>query len=672
MSKLHIYMIWFISISFPVSAQEFQGGTESPFSLGTGGRELAMGAADIAGSSPVSSPYWNPSRLAGAETYALGGFHIRLFDSDAVYQYLGLVAPTLDFGTFGFGVFRLGVDNIEKRDANNLLLGSFDDNLLNFHFAYARTISGYDFGVAVTIEHQSLDNYSATSSPGLNLSATRRFSPVSTVISNIAVAVHARNIITPGIKLADQNVDYPREADLAVSVGISPSSMENHTLNISTALFKVDNVDTKIALGAEYGWNKIIFVRGGLRDGNPSAGIGLGLAGMSFDYAVVGRDLGTLHMFTLTSRFGKPLSERKRQKIERREAEFNRLMTKCMKEDNLIMILRMVQQGQEQLDANELTKAAGNFGRALFLARSLNIDTLKIYGLSLETQNRIDELRRKERFKQNLESSSARLAQDEYLAAKYFAELALDDIPESPQALEVLRKATKAIESIASNDEVVQNRLWQSDSLLALGQYEEALVALRALADFAPQNDVVRMTLRRAEFERWRESAEIAYSERDFESARVAVDSALARVPEHQRCLALRRQINVAEGRKQQQISAPITQNLVSLSKKLGKEVESAYQSARLSFERGDLQAAVGEWEWLEQLAPNYKSVRDYLVKAYKFVGVELYGQDKLQEAVDVWRKAWSLQPLNVEIQTYIERTETEIEKLRILSYDIE
>lgn len=672
MSRLHNYMIWLILISCPVSAQEFEGGTESPFSLGTGGRELAMGAADIAGSSSVSSPYWNPSRLAGAETYALGGFHIRLFDSDAVYQYLGLVAPTLDFGTFGFGVFRLGVDNIEKRDANNLLLGSFDDNILNFHLAYARTISGYDFGVALTIEHQSLENFNATSSPGLNLSATRRFSPVSTVISNIAVTVHGRNLIAPKIKLSDQNVAYPREADLAVSVGISPSSMEAHTLNISSALFKVDNVSTKIALGVEYGWSKILFVRGGLRDGNPSVGIGLNLAGMSFDYAVVDRDLGTLHMFTLTSNFGKPFSERRRLKLERQEVQFNRLMTKRMKEDNIDMINRMVQQGREHLDANELTRAAGNFGRALFLTRSLDLDTLEIYGLSLETQDRIDELRRKERFEQNLESASARLVQDEYLAAKYFAELALHEMPESPQAIEVLRKATKAIESIASNDEVVQNRLWQSDSLLALGQYEEALVALRALADFAPQNDVVRMTLRRAEFERWRESAEIAYSERDFESARVAVDSALARVPEHQRCLALKRQINAAEGRKRQQLSIPITKNPVSLSKKLGREVESAYQSARISFERGDLQAAVGEWERLEQLAPNYKSVQEYLVKAYKFVGVELYGQDKLQKAVDVWRKAWLLQPSNVEIKTYIERTETEIEKLRVLSYDIE
>ena len=670
MKKLTLYIIWFFLISGLVSAQEFEGGTQSPFSLGTGGRELAMGAADLAGSSPVSSPYWNPSRLATAERYALGGFHSRLFDSDAVYQYLGLVAPTLDLGTFGIGIFRLGVNNIEKRDVNNLKLGSFDDNLLNIHFAYARSVSGYEIGAALTIEHQSLDNFKATSSPGLNLSASRRFSAVSSLIRSIDISIQGRNLIAPSITLSTQNVTYPREADLAVSVGISPSSIANHTLIFSTALFKVDNVNTKIALGAEYGWSKVLFIRTGLRDGNPSGGIGISLAGISFDYAVVDRDLGSLHMFTLTSSFGKPLSERRQLKQDKREAEFTRMMSARMKEDNVIMVYKMVQQGKEQLEANYLAKAAGNFGRALFLARSLELDTLEVSKLSIETQNQVDILQRRERFNENLQLAATKLEQGEFLGAKYFAELALVELPESPQAIEILNKAVEAIKSIASRDEVVQNRLLQSDSLLSLGQYEEALVALRALADFAPQNDVIRMTLRRAEFERWRESAEIAYSERDFESARVAVDSALARVPEHQRCLALKRQINAAEGRKRQQLSTPITNNPVSLSKKLGKEIESAYQSARLAFEMGDLQSAIAEWERLEQLAPNYKSVREYLVKAFKFVGVELYGQDKLQEAVHVWRKAWLLQPSNLEIKTYIERTETEIEKLRILSYD--
>ena len=92
--------------------------------------------------------------------------------------------------------------------------------------------------------------------------------------------------------------------------------------------------------------------------------------------------------------------------------------------------------------------------------------------------------------------------------------------------------------------------------------------------------------------------------------------------------------------------------------------------SARRYFEDGNLSQAIIHWEKVERLAPDYASVREYLVNAYKFVGVELYSQNKLQEAVDTWQKALRLQPGNDEIARYIRRTENEIRKLHELSYD--
>ena len=64
--------------------------------------------------------------------------------------------------------------------------------------------------------------------------------------------------------------------------------------------------------------------------------------------------------------------------------------------------------------------------------------------------------------------------------------------------------------------------------------------------------------------------------------------------------------------------------------------------------------------------------MRTYLVNAYKYVGVELYGQNKLKEAVSVWKKAAQLQPNNDEIADYIRRTENEISKMQELSYGFE
>ncbi|MGD9140071.1 MAG: hypothetical protein PVJ42_00885, partial [bacterium] len=100
------------------------------------------------------------------------------------------------------------------------------------------------------------------------------------------------------------------------------------------------------------------------------------------------------------------------------------------------------------------------------------------------------------------------------------------------------------------------------------------------------------------------------------------------------------------------------------------REVAATYKRGQDLFEKGRLSEAVVEWERVEALAPDHMSVRDYLVDAYKFLGVELYTQSKLSEAVDVWKKASRIAPDSTEIESYIKRTEHEISKLQEMSYD--
>ena len=108
----------------------------------------------------------------------------------------------------------------------------------------------------------------------------------------------------------------------------------------------------------------------------------------------------------------------------------------------------------------------------------------------------------------------------------------------------------------------------------------------------------------------------------------------------------------------------------MKLSPELRREVEDTYASGQRAFQAGELTQAIELWERVERLAPGFESVRAYLVNAYKFVGVELYGRDQLEQAVATWRKAAALEPNNPEIAGYIKRTETEISKLKELSYE--
>ncbi|MFH2037333.1 MAG: hypothetical protein ABIJ45_13085, partial [Candidatus Zixiibacteriota bacterium] len=314
------------------------GGTNSPFSFGAGAREISMGGAGLAISDASTAPYWNASRLLGAEKLTISGFHTRLYDSDVAYQYFGLAVPTLDWGCFGAGVFRLGIDGIEKRDENNILQNIFDDNRLAFYFAYARQLSGFDVGLSLMMENHSLDNYSATSSPGINISIGRSFIINNDRFKEILLAFNGRNLIRPSTDLAGEKIEDPYTIDLGLTVKIKPIIKWNHTLSVSARLTKVDFVDSKYSAGLEYSFNDLLHLRGGLRDNKLSVGGGLKYKMLSFDYALVNRDLGSLHLFSITSSFGQSVSERRNLRAQLRETNFNSMMVERLISQNKEMI----------------------------------------------------------------------------------------------------------------------------------------------------------------------------------------------------------------------------------------------------------------------------------------------------------------------------------------------
>jgi len=174
----------------------------------------------------------------------------------------------------------------------------------------------------------------------------------------------------------------------------------------------------------------------------------------------------------------------------------------------------------------------------------------------------------------------------------------------------------------------------------------------------------------KAEFEQWRAIASAAYNSEDFDASVSALNSALTLFPGHQWCLDLRNRVTSRIDRPSDEPSTVGADTHEPLSAELQKEIDIAYKTAQELFTKGDLMQAIGHWEKVERLAPNYLSVRKYLVKAYKFVGVEAYGNNELQEAVIIWKKAIQLDPDNREVRTYITRTETEIRRLKELSYD--
>jgi tetratricopeptide (TPR) repeat protein len=255
------------------------------------------------------------------------------------------------------------------------------------------------------------------------------------------------------------------------------------------------------------------------------------------------------------------------------------------------------------------------------------------------------------------------------VGARYFAQRALELRPQSRVAAELLEAANAVLRQEAALAQSVQAGLTAVDSLLNYGRVDRAQRIARGLAEVAPNDPNVTAAVRRAQFEVWRARAATAYADSDWPTAVAALDSALGIYPGHAYCVDLQQQISRLQAATQQAARAE-TVEPDPISPELRRDVAARYASARDAFERGDLETAIARWEEVERLAPGFESVRAYLVKAYKFVGVERYGQNQLEDAIQAWSRAAELEPANTEIASYMRRAQAELRKLRELTYE--
>ncbi len=660
----------FILVLLPgIVLAESDGGTTSPFSLGAGARGLALGGSDLAFSDAATAPYWNPSALVHTQYYTVSGFMSRLYESDVAYQYFGLAVPTLDLGCFALGVFRLGIDNIDRRDASNLHLYDYDDTRMGYYLAYGVNVSGYDLGAAITMESHKLDDYKATSSPGLNLSIGRMFEFKNKRLSRIGLALVGRNLIQPKTELVNANIAYPHAITFGGTIECHPLKNDDHRLALAVKVNKIDKIDAAISIGLEYSLNEWYFLRGGLNKDKFAFGAGLKWKYLSFDYAWIDRDMGGLHTFSVTTSFGRSVQTRRADRQVRREIEFNDMMNRRLTDKNRKLVEDLETDARKKMGDGYVEEAAGQYDRALFMARANGLDTASIQDGLDEANDRLEQIKRKILYSQRLDSAQVRLDAGDAIGTRYFANLALELFANSPEAQDMLDKAEEIIIHNQSQDRLINEQLTTADSLLSYGLVAQAKNIISGLAQFAPDDDRVRLAVKRLDFELCRDNANNAYDRGDYKAAITCLDSALVLFPDHKWCLDLKKR---AKNKLIEQAALARKQNneeSKSLSPKLAEEVSAEYEQARQLFEAGNLEKAITRWENVERLAPDYQNVRQYLVKAYKFVGVELYGQNKLQEAIDIWDKAARLDPDNKEILDYIKRSESEIRKLKELTY---
>jgi hypothetical protein len=287
------------SVAFPQSLTK-TGTTAAPFlKIGVGSRAIGMGGAFTATANDISAMYWNPAGLALINGSEASFNHVTWF-ADVQYDFAGVALPLADVGTLGTFVELLSMDEMDVRtiEVPEGTGEKFGAGAMAIGLSYARSLTDqFSIGFNAKYLREYLWHMSATSFaldvgvlykiPVLNelrLGADiANFGPKMKLegrdnLHVIQVGGAEGNLVNSDVQL--ESFDLP----LLFRVGLAADVVQNDVARLTLALDAVHPNDNTEYLntGMEFGWNEIVFVRGGWkslleRDTEQRWTVGLGL-----------------------------------------------------------------------------------------------------------------------------------------------------------------------------------------------------------------------------------------------------------------------------------------------------------------------------------------------------------------------------------------------------------
>lgn len=300
--------------------------------IGVDAASLGMANAVVAFSGDVNSGYWNPAGLVQLEDNQLALMHSSYFANIANYNYAAYAMPLDDRSAVGISLIRFGVDDIldttqlidEQGNINfdNIKLFSAADYGLTVSYSRKLPVPGLNYGVNAKIIRRVIGDFASSWGFGLDLGVqlhtdnswffglmardiTTTFNAWAIdedKLQDIQNAIEGQNqeapegteITLPKIQLGvakvwEINYDYVLRAEVDLIMRFE----ENNDL-ISSSFVSINP-----AVGFEFGYSDLVFLRGGM--GNfqnelqidnterlsfqPSFGVGFKYRGIYIDYA---------------------------------------------------------------------------------------------------------------------------------------------------------------------------------------------------------------------------------------------------------------------------------------------------------------------------------------------------------------------------------------------------
>jgi len=284
-------------------------------------RASAMGEAYTSVTEDAYSAYWNPAGLASLDLPEVGATYNASFE-DVSQQYISVAYPLKYGSTLDLNITRLGITPFQGYDATGSRTKSVEASDTAIGVAYGRTLLKdeidrpvFNLGANLKSVSESLDGVSAQTF-ALDAGAMYYLRPAHYWMKNVPAqeyraAFSIRNL-GPGLKFDHESFALPTSATLGLAWLSHPEG--KNSLAVSLDQTVANDEKYSVSLGAEYVAFQLLAFRAGYKSGQ-SAGSGIRF-GFGFKFSVVDLDysmtpfgdLGAMHKFGLSARFGTPRS----------------------------------------------------------------------------------------------------------------------------------------------------------------------------------------------------------------------------------------------------------------------------------------------------------------------------------------------------------------------------
>ncbi|APF20271.1 Tetratricopeptide repeat-containing protein [Caldithrix abyssi DSM 13497] len=631
MSKIAIYLILFLLPAMELFAQQGQGGTESNLSMGFGARAFSVGRAFTAIADDPTAVFWNPAGLEFVYQQSATFFHTSLFEGTN-YDFLGYALPTLNLGTFGLGVARIGIGGIRQTDVFNTDLGVFSWEEYHGFFSYAKKLP-WDLTTGLTIRlvrraWSGLVDQGSLVDMGVGMDLGFMYRPqiyTNVLLRDWSVGLNLRNLFAPQVKEGDNVDEFPLTVRFGLMRRILMKGFGNQ-FNVMLDFDYSQKRDLLIHVGAEYKFRNLAMVRLGMDGSSPTFGAGVKYSIFQIDYAFSSSPysdvFSSVHRFSVSLNFGPTRDDLFKLAEARKRAEEEKLIAAIREADRKKMIKQHLEQGDKFFQEGQYLDAIVEYQQVLSYDAFNQKAKVMLDSADALLQKRFEEEREK----------TIKLALD-----KERAEL---------------------------DRQFIQKHFERGKTYLNNNQFTQALIEFNLALERAPEDptilQAIQTTKRRLNEELNRLVTKIR---EEF------------RKGNYSEALRL-----VGEARLLGADNQALQNEIETLSQRI--KVQETIQRGLSFFELGEYDLALKVFEEALRLNPENELVKQYYEKARiesrskqeeldpaaekRFLqGVDMFVKGKYQQAIDIWQEILKDYPYNKKVLTAIENARERLKKTK-------